>query len=134
MKVREGSASAALELWLRTGWTCWHFPWFLSVGKVERCGVGLGGLSNTQALSGAGQRPVSPPHLSFLFFAQESSESTNTTIEDEDTKGTSGSTQGGGQAVLEGCPGVISLATPDEILATMKPITMSCLKADQKLF
>lgn len=39
-----------------------------------------------------GRRPFSPPHLCFLFFAQESSESTNTTIEDEDTKGTSGGT------------------------------------------
>ncbi|KAL2299354.1 hypothetical protein Nmel_014009, partial [Mimus melanotis] len=33
-----------------------------------------------------GRRLFSPPHVSFLFFAQESSESTNTTIEDEDTK------------------------------------------------
>uniref|UniRef100_A0A8B9FE97 Protein kinase domain-containing protein n=1 Tax=Amazona collaria TaxID=241587 RepID=A0A8B9FE97_9PSIT len=32
------------------------------------------------------KRPPSPPRPSFLFFAQESSESTNTTIEDEDTK------------------------------------------------
>uniref|UniRef100_A0A8D2QSR2 calcium/calmodulin-dependent protein kinase n=1 Tax=Zosterops lateralis melanops TaxID=1220523 RepID=A0A8D2QSR2_ZOSLA len=32
------------------------------------------------------KRLFSPPHVSFLFFAQESSESTNTTIEDEDTK------------------------------------------------
>jgi len=37
--------------------------------------------------------------ISFLFFAQESSESTNTTIEDEDTKGTSGGTWEGRQAV-----------------------------------
>ncbi|KFQ31434.1 Calcium/calmodulin-dependent protein kinase type II subunit beta, partial [Mesitornis unicolor] len=84
---REGSASAALELWLRTGWTCWCYPWLLSVGTVERCGFGLGGLSNTRALSGVGRRPLLPPRFSSLFFAQESSESTNTTIEDEDTKG-----------------------------------------------
>lgn len=90
VEVREGSASAALELWLRTGWTCWCFPWLLSVGTVERCGVGLGGLSNTLAPSGVGRRPFSPPPFSSLFFAQESSESTNTTIEDEDTKGTGG--------------------------------------------
>lgn len=130
VEVREGSASAALELWLRMGWTCWCFPWFLSVGTVERCGVGLGGLSNTQAPSGVGRRPLSPPRLSFLFFAQESSESTNTTIEDEDTKGTGGGTRGGGQAVSE----VISLATPNEILAMVKPTPpSSCLRTLQKL-
>uniref|UniRef100_A0A8C0AYV5 calcium/calmodulin-dependent protein kinase n=1 Tax=Buteo japonicus TaxID=224669 RepID=A0A8C0AYV5_9AVES len=33
-----------------------------------------------------GEAPSHRPNLSFLFFAQESSESTNTTIEDEDTK------------------------------------------------
>uniref|UniRef100_A0A8C5UDY6 calcium/calmodulin-dependent protein kinase n=1 Tax=Malurus cyaneus samueli TaxID=2593467 RepID=A0A8C5UDY6_9PASS len=58
----------------------------VTLSKLARCGVGLGGLSNTRAPSGTGRRPFSPPHLPFLFFAQESSESTNTTIEDEDTK------------------------------------------------
>ncbi|NWS67282.1 KCC2A kinase, partial [Crotophaga sulcirostris] len=58
----------------------------LILPKLTRCGFGLGGLSNTRAPSGVRRRHRSPSHLSFLFFAQESSESTNTTIEDEDTK------------------------------------------------
>lgn len=62
VEVREGSASAALELWLRTGWTCWRFPWFLSAGTLVRCGVRLGGLSNTRAPRGedSSHHPMPP--------------------------------------------------------------------------
>lgn len=131
VEVREGSASAALELWLRTGWTCWRFPWFLSAGTVERCGVRLGGLSNTRAPSVPGRRLFSPPHVSFLFFAQESSESTNTTIEDEDTKGTSGGKWEGRQIVLEGCPWVWPPLM--RYLPQQNPPPSNCLRAHQKL-
>lgn len=43
--------------------------------------------------------------VSSLFFAQESSESTNTTIEDEDTKGTGRGTREAGR----GTPGSLAL-------------------------
>lgn len=81
------------------------FPWFLSVGTVEPWGQTRGAVEHTST-SVTGRRLSSPRRVSFLFFAQESSESTNTTIEDEDTKGTSGGKWEGGQVVLEGCPWV----------------------------
>lgn len=86
-------------------------------------GSDSGGCRTHELCLAWGEDPSNHP-VSFLFFAQESSESTNTTIEDEDTKGTGRGTQEGGQAVSEGCSGVVSPATPNEILAMAKPMTI----------
>lgn len=59
VEVREGSASAALELCLRTGWTCWRFLGFCLLAQLSR-GVRLGGLSSTRAHLSRGED--SPHH------------------------------------------------------------------------
>lgn len=58
--ARPAQRGAALELWWRTGWSCRRFPRLPSSRTAERCGVGLGGLSDTQAPPGMGRRLGSP--------------------------------------------------------------------------
>lgn len=49
-----GGLSGAIELRLRPGWTCWRCPGSPAVRTAGRCGVGLGGLSDTRAPPRAG--------------------------------------------------------------------------------
>lgn len=64
VEVRESSASAAPELWLRTGWTCWRFPWFLSIGTSRALwGRTRGAVEHTSSIWRGEKTPLTAPSL-----------------------------------------------------------------------